>query len=290
MGSTMFRKVVVGFDGTDTGRDGLALSMGLAKAFGSHVVIAYVYDEELSASSGEAAAELAAHAEAILAGARERVSQALEVEFRGLAAGSPARGLHDLAEGDGADLIVVGSRRLGPRTREALGGVSEDVLRAAPCAVAVAPRGYQVNGGFVPQTIGVGWIPTDEGNHALEVAWRVALATGGSVEVVTTTSAICTVEDLGDRAQQAARAVASRLGGDVPVAIHAQVGKATVELIERSATMDLIVLGSRGYGPPRTMLLGSVSSRVVPEARCPTMILAPVRAPLNTEPFQSLPM
>jgi nucleotide-binding universal stress UspA family protein len=38
--------------------------------------------------------------------------------------------------------------------------------------------------------------------------------------------------------------------------------------------MDLVVLGSRGYGPPRTMLLGSVSSQVVPEARCPVMILA----------------
>ena len=46
----MFHKVIIGFDGTDTGHDGLALSMGLAKAFGSHVVVAYVYDEELSAT------------------------------------------------------------------------------------------------------------------------------------------------------------------------------------------------------------------------------------------------
>jgi nucleotide-binding universal stress UspA family protein len=38
--------------------------------------------------------------------------------------------------------------------------------------------------------------------------------------------------------------------------------------------MDLVVLGSRGYSPPRTTLLGSVSSQVVPEARCPVMILA----------------
>ncbi len=270
----MFHTVIVGFDGTDTGHDGLALSMGLAKAFGSHVVVAYVYDEELSASSREAAAELAAHAEAILAGARERVSQVLEVEFRGLAARSPAHGLHDLALREGADLIVIGSRRLGPWTREALGGVSENVSRAAPCPVAVAPRGYRNDGGFVPQTIGVGWIPTDEGNHALEVACGIALATGGSVEVVTTTSAIRTVEELQHRAQHAVRAVTSGLTGEVPVTLHARVGTAPDELIERSGVMDLIVLGSRGYGPPRTMLLGSVSSRVVPEARCPTMILA----------------
>ena len=233
-----------------------------------------MYDEELSASSREAAAELADHADAILAGARERVSQVLKVEFRALAASSPAHGLHDLAVRDGADLIVIGSRRLGPWTREALGGVSENVLRAAPCAVAIAPRGYRNDGGFVPQTIGVGWIPTDEGNHALEVACGIALATGGGVEVVTTTSAIRTVEDLGNLAQRAAHAVTSGLGAGVPVTIHAQVAKAADELIERSGEMDLIVLGSRGYGPSRTMLLGSVSSRVVPEAKCPTMILA----------------
>jgi nucleotide-binding universal stress UspA family protein len=274
MGSTIFHRILVGFDGTDTGQDGLALSMGLAKAFGSHVVVAYVYDEELSAASRQAAAELAEHANAILAGARERVSQALAVEFRSLAASSPAHGLHDLAVGDGAGLIVIGSRRLGPWTKEALGGVSENVLRAAPCAVAVAPRAYRDDGGFVPQRIGVGWVPTDEGNYALEVACEIALTTGGSVEVVTTTSAIRTVEDLGNRARQAARAVTSGLPAEVPVTIHAQVAKAPDELIGRSGAMDLIVLGARGYGPPRTMLLGSVSSRVVPEAHCPTMILA----------------
>jgi len=53
---------------------------------------------------------------------------------------------------------------------EALGAVSENIIRAAPCAVAIAPRGYGNRGGFVPKTIGVSWIPTDEGGHALEVA------------------------------------------------------------------------------------------------------------------------
>lgn len=76
----MFEKMIVGFDGTDTGHDGLALAMGLAKAFGSQVVV-YVYDEDLSAVSSEAARELADHADAVLAGAQERVSQVLAVSF-----------------------------------------------------------------------------------------------------------------------------------------------------------------------------------------------------------------
>src|SRR5690348_14135566 len=136
----MFKKLIVAFDGTDTGWDGLVLSMGLAKVFGSQVGVVYVYDEELAASSREAAAELAQHAESVLAGAREGVSQALAVSFRAQPASSPARGLHELAQNEDADLIVLGSRRLGPQTKGALGAVSENVMRAAPCAVAVAPR------------------------------------------------------------------------------------------------------------------------------------------------------
>lgn len=270
----MFEKMIVGFDGTDTGHDGLALAMGLAKAFGSQVAVVYAYDEELSAVSREAARELAEHADAVLAGGRERVSQVLAVRFCALPASSPARGLHDLARNERADLIVLGSRRLGPWTKAALGAVSENVMRAAPCAVAVAPRGYRNDGGFVPQTIGVGWVATDEGNHALEVACRIALATGGGVELVTTTSAVKTVDDLASRARDAAGAAVAELEAEVAVAVHAHVGRAAEQLVELSGAMDLIVLGSRGYGPARTMLLGSVSSEVVPEASCPTMILA----------------
>ncbi len=64
------------------------------------------------------------------------------------------------------------------------------------------------------------------------------------------------------------------LGSEVQVAVRAGVGKAADELVKRSRNVDLVVLGSRGYGPPRTMLFGSVSSQVVPPARCPVMILA----------------
>ena len=234
----------------------------------------YVYDEELSASSREAARELAGHADAVLAGAREHVSQALAGRFRALAASSPARGVLELARNEQAELIVLGSRRLGPRTKAALGAVSENILRASPCAAAVAPRGYRSEGGFVPQSIGVGWTPTVEGDQALEVSCRIARATGGSVELVTTTSASGTVQSLEDRARRAVTDVVEALGGEVEVAVRAGVGTAAEELLKRSGRMDLIVLGSRGYGQPRTMLFGSVSSQVVPEAPCPVMILA----------------
>jgi nucleotide-binding universal stress UspA family protein len=126
----------------------------------------------------------------------------------------------------------------------------------------------------VPQRIGVGWIPTDEGAQAVEVACGIARATGGAVLVVTTTSARLAVEKLEARARRAVDRALAALGADIPVVVHARVGQPSQELVSRSRGMDLIVLGSRGYGPPRTMLLGSVSAQVVPAAGCPVMILA----------------
>jgi nucleotide-binding universal stress UspA family protein len=152
--------------------------------------------------------------------------------------------------------------------------VSDNVMRAAPCAVAVAPRGYRSRGGSVPQRIGVGWIPTGEGGVALEVSCRIARATGGTVELVTTTSASTTVEQLEARARRAVERVLGAFDVEVPVKVHARVGKAAEVLVGRSAEMDLVLLGPRGHGSPRTMLFGSVSAEVVPQAHCPVMILA----------------
>ena len=208
----MFQRMIVGFDGTDTRADGLLLSTGLAKAFGSQITVAYVYGEEPSATSPEAERELADHADAALAGAREKVSQALAVTFCALPASSPARGLHELAPVEGTHMIVLGSRRLGPRTQRALGAVSEDVMRAAPCAAAVAPRGDHRDGGYVPQRIAVGWIPTTEGEQTLDVARRIARVTGGGVEVVAPTSARATVASLRARAHHAVERVVTALG------------------------------------------------------------------------------
>jgi hypothetical protein len=45
-------------------------------------------------------------------------------------------------------------------------------------------------------------------------------------------------------------------------------------VIAASENVDLLVCGSRGYGPKRAVLLGGVSRRIVAEARCPVIVLA----------------
>ena len=55
---------------------------------------------------------------------------------------SAGRGLHEQAEEQDADLLVVGSCSHGAFGRAMLGDDTRAALNGAPCAVAIAPRGY----------------------------------------------------------------------------------------------------------------------------------------------------
>jgi nucleotide-binding universal stress UspA family protein len=50
-------------------------------------------------------------------------------------------------------------------------------------------------------------------------------------------------------------------------------GTPAAELARRSSDLDLLAVGSRGHGPVRRLLLGSTSTRLVREARCPVLIV-----------------
>jgi nucleotide-binding universal stress UspA family protein len=60
---------------------------------------------------------------------------------------------------------------------------------------------------------------------------------------------------------------------DVELDVSALVGDPADVLIELSEHLDLLVCGSRGYGPLRAVLLGSVSHRLVAESHRPVIVL-----------------
>jgi nucleotide-binding universal stress UspA family protein len=66
---------------------------------------------------------------------------------------------------------------------------------------------------------------------------------------------------------------AGRLEGRPVVHTHTPVGDPARQLLEMSATADLVVVGSRGLGAVRRLLLGSVSEKVLQHAPCSVMIV-----------------
>jgi nucleotide-binding universal stress UspA family protein len=77
-----------------------------------------------------------------------------------------------------------------------------------------------------------------------------------------------TAEDRLEAAADEVRALA-----DVEVSTDAIEGNAASVLLEAARDADLLVVGSRGLGGFRDLLLGSVSQRCANHARCPVVIV-----------------
>ena len=89
-----------------------------------------------------------------------------------------------------------------------------------------------------------------------------------------------------DLEKETRRMVEDALAGEVPqppVEIVVAAGPAAGVLIDRSAEVDVLVLGHRGRGGFSSMLLGSVGLQCVLHARCPVIVVRP------TEVSESVP-
>jgi nucleotide-binding universal stress UspA family protein len=243
----MYRLILVGYDGKPGGRDALALARGLAAIEGAELVLCVALELDPLATP--------AHAyERAMAEAEERVSTAArevlgETPFRLRTVGGVAapRALHEVAEDEGADVIVLGSTHRGGLGRVLPGSVGERLLHGAPCAVLIAPSGFAERENFEIARIGVGFDGKTEAGHARTVAAALAEELGAEVVTITVTG-----------------------NGD---AEPADPGDAATELVERSRELDLLVVGSRGYGPVRHALLGSVTQKLMQAAACPVLVV-----------------
>ncbi|MGZ4233520.1 MAG: universal stress protein [Solirubrobacteraceae bacterium] len=110
----------------------------------------------------------------------------MEVRLLRIESASVGRGLHELAESAGADLLVVGSSARGLAGRVLPGDDTHAALNGAPCAVAIAPRGYASTERTLGR-IGAAYNESAEAEHALSVARELAAthhATLSAMEVV----------------------------------------------------------------------------------------------------------
>lgn len=295
----MDRTIVVGYDAGPRSRDALALGRLLARTSGARLVAAYGHLPPATVEQGdELGARLLEDADRRLADATEHAGDP-RPELVSCAGRSPADGLQQLIEariaaGERVEAVVLGSSEHGVVGRVLIGSTAERLLHGGPCPVAVAPAGYATHAPERLAEIAVGYDGGEESEAALRAAAALARDAGARLHPITVISEkpglyVPAPLDAGEYAQYVAavrarqadtvRAAIDQLrASGVDVVAETPGGAAEEVLTTRSADVDLLVLGSRGYGPLRSVLLGSVSTHLVRHSACPLLVL-PRRAP-----------
>jgi nucleotide-binding universal stress UspA family protein len=199
--------------------------------------------------------------------------------------GSPSDALQALAEKGEADLIVLGSTHHAHVGSVAPGSVAEHLLHGARCRLIIAPKGYAAadHSGDRLRVAAVGFDGMAESYAALEEAAKLAGKFGGTLRVIGVATAVPAL-GAGAAAQAGAEAgpdFQTQLNdavAELPSELRAlpvfERGDPVRKLLEASEVgIDLLVLGSRGFGPVMRLLIGSVSSRVIREASCPVLVV-----------------
>lgn len=291
------RAVVVGLDGSEADGPVLDWAADEADRLGSPLRLLHAVDPELQATAYD-----------VLTSTSRNFAEQLEQEAHHLlhAAAARARARHpqlDIATSATADSaagtlvrlseqaqrLVIGAPANGRVERVLTGSVALPVVAHAACPVIVVPAGTLVS---PPQRIVVGVDGSEHSALAVEFALATAHECGASVECVLVRGpgighgGALTQEADDDRSKGQSQGtdllhrtvdpVAQRFPG-VPVSMTVRHGSHAKGLVQAAAgsDADLLVVGSRGRGGFRGLLLGSVSRRVVAHAHC---VVAVVRA------------
>lgn len=283
-------EILVGIDGTDHADDAVHLARDLATATGARLVLVRAYPADAGntvTGSVEWNRMLEADARRQLEAAADGIPDLPDAEQVTVPVRSGARALHDLAVERGASLVVVGSSHSGRLGRVLPGATAERLLHGSPCPVAVAPHGYAERPRHSFGEVGVAWDDRREADAALGLAQALALAFASSLRVVRVFEPPVFVEP-GDASGMSYPTLANDLRalarGGLDDAV-AQISDVTPSegrlvddeparaLIEQSESLDLLVCGSRGYGPLRAVLLGGVTGQVIRDAACPVVVV-----------------
>lgn len=284
--------IIVGVDGSSESLEAADWAAARAEASGWEltIVCAYALPSYTAASmeSGFAVVDddaMAASAEAVVREAKEHVSR-FSCTVNTLAQqGDPTGTLVHLSKS--ARMVVVGTRGGGGFADRLLGATSSALPAYAHCPVVVVPR-HREGAQFVPiERIVAGVDGSRQSSTALEAAvgeaavWDAALTVVEAIPMASSAGSLAWLPPAVDRSEILSevrtqlRAMCDKAaeGTDVTIRQHALDGNAAMLLAEFSTAVDLVVVGSRGRGGVRGLLLGSTSQSVLAHSMCPVMVV-----------------
>lgn len=198
-----------------------------------------------------------------------------------------------IEESRGKNLAVVGSRGLGGFTGLLLGSIGMGLAAHASCPVAVIRGDAPVPavGNEAPIVVGVDG--SHEADEALDAAFREAQLRHSPLQVVhcwqdPTTDLFTTdghrpvsLPEFDEEAwsSYATKTLDQSLAGvrisypDVTVRAEVDWRRPTVALLERAKGAQLLVVGSRGRGAFKGLVMGSTSRVMIQHAPCPVLVV-----------------
>jgi nucleotide-binding universal stress UspA family protein len=283
----MYRKIVVGYDGSDRARDALALAVQL-RARDGVVIAGCVYPATGPGRGKQLEPVLADAARETLAEAGKQID-ADWLSLRPVLGHSPAHGLHVLSEEAEADLVAVGSSHRGDVGRVLAGSTGERLLNGSPCPVTVAPQGFAIDARS-PRVIGVAFDGSQEANTALHEGAALAGEFDATLKLMTVVPPLEVFADdvryhpqhtdaeiehyRREEFRRMLEDAAEPLPDELRTATVLLEGQAAAELVDEAGKgIDLLVMGSRNYGPIRRVMVGSTAIAVMRRSPCPVLVI-----------------
>ncbi|MDR1118880.1 MAG: universal stress protein [Bifidobacteriaceae bacterium] len=285
--------VLVGVDGSEPSLNALNWAAEAARRRKAPLQVVCAYTVPRFGSTSVDAAYLDVGGSALEEGAQTVVDGAVDAaklihpDVAGqLEVGDAAGVLVDKSKAAG--MAVVGTRGKGGFAERLLGTVSTALPVHAHCPTVVVPVGWEPS---PVRRIVVGVDGSEASTvalkHAIDAAvdWDAELIVFSSMPMAAGTSLLAWAPGqvdhsavLAELEAEVRRIVETELRGhSVPegfqVRCHALDGTASALLVEFSSAVDLIVVGSRGRGGFKGLLLGSTSQAVLHHARCPVMVV-----------------
>lgn len=274
----MFNRVLVGIDEQSRGRDAIALATRLVSPHGDlifgHVHPGFAVRGKGATGEFEAIEQQAAQRLLVSVIAESGV----DAEACCVGADRIGGGLHRMAESTGADLLVLGSSREGQNGRVWLRDGVRNAINGAPCAVVVAPLEYAELGTPITQ-IGVAYNGSAESRAALDVGRGLATELGANaIAFQALQRPVYEAQSVsGDALAAATREIEldrrERLVEEMGIDACTSCGDTVQEISIFSGSVDLLIVGSRDYGPVGRLVHGSTTHRLLGYARSPLLIL-----------------
>lgn len=282
--------IVVGIDESATAADALrwAVHEGALRQSRVTAVMAWGYLDQRHSDGSGFSADYSADdaADAIAQLVRRAVPEAAaEIELKPVN-DLPARALLEASKD--ADLLVVGARGYGGFVGPLLGSVSQQCVHHTTVPIAIirssepshgAERARIVAGidGSADSARALDWA-LDEARYrdarvTVVHAWRPA--TFGALDFAAPVLDYQSLENTAKATAERVLAAANTDGLSAPVQTVVDSRPAADALLAAAGDAALIVVGSRGRGGFASLLLGSVSSRVVHHADCPVVVIPP---------------